>query len=53
MWDNPPLGVLASSPACIAGKVEAAKAIDRILQEDKKPVRTVEVPVYEYESDMA
>ena len=34
-------------------KPEVSKAIDRILQEEEKPIRTVEVPVYEYESDMA
>jgi len=34
-------------------KPEVSKAIDRILQEEKEPIRTVEVPVYEYESDMA
>ncbi len=34
-------------------KPEVAKSIDRILQEEKAPLRTIEVPVYHYESDMA
>ena len=31
-------------------KPEVSKTIDRILQEEKDPVRTMEVPVYQYES---
>lgn len=30
-----------------------AKAIDRILQEKKKPTKTMKVPVYHYEPEMA
>lgn len=33
-------------------KPEVAKTIDRILQEGKAPLRTIEVPVYAYESDL-
>ena len=33
-------------------KPEVAKTIDRILQEGKAPLRTLEVPVYAYESDL-
>ena len=32
-------------------KPEVAKAIDRILHEDKTPLRALEVPVYAYEAD--
>lgn len=31
---------------------EVAKTIDPILQGDKAPLRTLEVPVYAYESDL-
>jgi hypothetical protein len=34
-------------------KPEVAKAIDRVLREQKKPARTVQVPVYLYEPDVA
>jgi hypothetical protein len=33
-------------------KPEVAKTIDRILQEGKAPLRTIEVPVYAYEADL-
>jgi YgiT-type zinc finger domain-containing protein len=34
-------------------KPEVAKTIDRILHEAKQPLRTITVPVYEYEPDPA
>jgi hypothetical protein len=32
-------------------KPEVVKAIDRVLQQRKKPTRTIKVPVYQYEPD--
>jgi YgiT-type zinc finger domain-containing protein len=34
-------------------KPEVAKAIDRVLQQRTKPTRILQVPVYDYESDVA
>jgi YgiT-type zinc finger domain-containing protein len=34
-------------------KPEVAKAIDRILKQERRPTRTIEVPVYQYEPDVA
>jgi YgiT-type zinc finger domain-containing protein len=34
-------------------KPEVAKSIDRILQAKRKPTRTIQVPVYEYQSHVA
>jgi len=34
-------------------KPEVAKGIDRILKEKRKPTKTIQVPVYEYKSDVA
>jgi YgiT-type zinc finger domain-containing protein len=34
-------------------KPEIAKGIDRILQEKRKPSKTIQVPVYEYELEFA
>jgi len=50
--ENVPIGVCQQCGEKFL-KPEVSKAIDRILQEEKEPIRTVEVPVYEYESDMA
>ena len=32
---------------------QVAKSIDSMLQRQKKPTKTLTVPVYEYESDVA
>jgi len=32
-------------------KPEVVKTIDRILHEEKEPLRTIKVPVYQYEPD--
>ncbi len=32
---------------------EVAKGIDQVLQMKKEPTRTIQVPVYQYESDAA
>jgi hypothetical protein len=42
-------GVVSSGEKFL--KSEVAKTIDRILQEGKAPLRTLEVPVYAYKSD--
>lgn len=34
-------------------KPEAAKSIDRILMKQRKPVKTMQVPVYQYEAEAA
>lgn len=34
-------------------KPEVAKAIDQIIQEKRKPVKMIQVPVYEYEREAA
>lgn len=50
--ENVPVGVCRQCGEKFV-KPEVAKTIDRILQADKAPIRTLAVPVYQYESDLA
>jgi len=35
-----------------SNKAGVAKAIDQLLQEEKKPTKTIRVPVYQYEPNV-
>ncbi|MBI1929202.1 YgiT-type zinc finger protein [Candidatus Poribacteria bacterium] len=48
--EDVPMGVCTQCGEKVL-KPEVAKAIDLVLHEKKKPTRTIEVPVYHYESD--
>ncbi len=48
IFENVPMGVCTQCGEKVLVP-EVAKAIDRILQEKKKPTKTIEVPVYQYE----
>ena len=52
IFENVPMGVCTQCREKFL-KPEVAKAIDRVLREQKKPARTVQVPVYLYEPDVA
>jgi YgiT-type zinc finger domain-containing protein len=52
IFENVPMGVCIQCGEKVL-KPEVAKAIDRVLLEKKKPNRTIQVPVYRYELDVA
>ena len=52
IFEDVPMGVCTQCGEKVS-KPEVAKAIDRVLQEKKEPAKTVQVPVYYYESDVA
>lgn len=45
IFENVPMGVCTQCGEKVL-KPEVAKAIDRIIQEQKKPTKTIQVPVY-------
>jgi YgiT-type zinc finger domain-containing protein len=49
--ENVPMGVCTQYGEKVL-RPEVAKAIDRVLQEEKKPARTMQVPIYLYKSDV-
>ena len=48
IFENVPVGVCTQCGEKVI-KPEVAKAIDRVFQEKRKPTKTVQVPVYQYE----
>lgn len=50
IFEDVPMGICTQCGEKVL-KPEVAKAIDQVLHEKKKPTRTIEVPVYHYESD--
>jgi YgiT-type zinc finger domain-containing protein len=52
IFENVPMGVCTRCRGKFL-KPEVAKAIDRVLREQGKPARTMQVPVYLYEPDVA
>jgi YgiT-type zinc finger domain-containing protein len=52
IFEDVPLGVCAQCGEKVL-KPEVAKSIDRVLQEQKQPTRMIQVPVYQYEPDVA
>jgi YgiT-type zinc finger domain-containing protein len=52
IFENVPMGVCTQCREKFL-KPEVAKAIDRVLREQRKPTRTMQVPVYLYEPDVA
>lgn len=52
IFENVPIGVCTQCGEKIL-LPEVAKAIDRVLQEKRKPTKTIQVPVYHYEPDIA
>jgi len=52
IFENVPMGVCKQCGEKFLVP-EVAKSIDRMLQEKKKPTKTVQVPVYEYKPDFA
>lgn len=49
--ENVPMGVCVQCGEKVL-KPDVAKGIDRILQEKKKPTKTIQVPVYRFESEV-
>jgi len=52
IFENVPMGVCTQCGEKVL-LPEVAKTIDRVLQEKKKPTRTIQVPVYRYEPNVA
>ncbi|MEW6328439.1 MAG: type II toxin-antitoxin system MqsA family antitoxin [Thermodesulfobacteriota bacterium] len=52
VFENVPIGVCMQCGEKVL-KPEVAKAIDQLLKGQKKPNKTIQVPVYEYESNVA
>ena len=52
IFEKVPMGVCTQCGEKVV-KPEVAKAIDRVLKEKKKPTRTIQVPVYYYETEVA
>ena len=52
IFENVPIGVCTQCGEKIL-LPEVAKAIDRVLQEKRKPTKTIQVPVYRYELNIA
>lgn len=52
IFENVPMGVCAQCGEKVL-MPEVAKGIDQILQEKKKPTKTIQVPVYQYKADAA
>lgn len=51
IFEDVPMGICVQCGEKVI-KPEVAKAIDRILLAEKKPAKTINVPVYQYESDV-
>jgi YgiT-type zinc finger domain-containing protein len=51
VFENVPMGVCTQCGEKVLTP-EVAKDIDRILEDKRKPTRTIEVPVYHYEPDL-
>ena len=51
IFENVPVGVCTQCGEKVI-KPEVAKAIDQLLQEEKKPAKIIQVPVYQYESNI-
>jgi len=51
IFENVPVGVCTQCGEKVI-KPEVAKSIDQLLQEEKKPTKTIQVPVYQYESNV-
>ncbi|MBI4556645.1 MAG: YgiT-type zinc finger protein [Candidatus Hydrogenedentes bacterium] len=49
VFEDVPMGVCTQCSEKVLAP-EVAKNIDRVLRQNVRPARTVEVPVYEYES---
>ena len=52
IFENVPIGVCTQCGEKVI-MPEVAKAIDRVLQEKRKPTKTIQVPVYHYEPNIA
>ena len=52
IFENVPMGVCTQCGEKVI-KPEVAKDIDQLLQEKKKPTKIIQVPVYQYESNVA
>jgi YgiT-type zinc finger domain-containing protein len=52
VFENVPIGVCKRCGEKFL-KPEVSKTIDRMLQETLEPIRTLAVPVYQYESETA
>ena len=52
IFENVPVGVCKQCGEKVI-KPEVAKAIDQLLQDEKKPAKIIQVPVYQYEPNIA
>lgn len=52
IFEDVPMGVCVQCGEKVL-KPEVAKLIDRILMEQRKPLKTMQVPVYQYEAEAA
>lgn len=52
IFENVPMGVCKQCGEKIL-KPDVTKAIDQVLNDKKKPTRTIKVPVYEYKTKVA
>jgi len=50
--ENVPMGVCSQCGEKVI-KPKVAKVIDQIIEEEKKPIKTIQVPVYKYELNLA
>lgn len=51
IFEDVPMGVCIQCGEKVL-KPEVTKTIDRILQEKKKPTKTIQIPVYSYKSEI-
>ncbi|MGR3179107.1 MAG: YgiT-type zinc finger protein [Candidatus Anammoxibacter sp.] len=51
-FENVPIGICTQCGEKVI-KPKVAKDIDHVLEENKKPTKTIQVPVYEYEQNVA
>ena len=51
IFENVPVGVCTQCGEKVI-KPEVAKVVDQLLQKEKKPTKTIQVPVYQYEPDV-
>jgi YgiT-type zinc finger domain-containing protein len=51
IFENVPMGICTQCGEKVL-LPEVAKVIDQVLQEKKKPTKTIEVPVYQYEPNV-
>ena len=52
VFENVPIGICKQCGEKFL-KPEVAKTLDRMLQETLEPAKTIEVPVYQYKSNIA